>query len=191
MRGKILLKALELLRQGAQTQVDFFSAVLAAGYGASSSRIDYEYRKRKGSFEARRSKIEALKNNKRRLTVFISKMKHDGLIEESKNDKIKISRKGMDKLRKLRNNLPSRFYTRSNKKNYIIISFDIPERFRRKRNWLREVIRNLGFKMIHQSVWMGKEKMPKDFIDDLENLKILEFVEIFEISKAGSLKKIT
>ncbi|MFA6076908.1 MAG: hypothetical protein WC735_02425 [Candidatus Paceibacterota bacterium] len=190
MRGKILLKALEFLCQGAMNQVYFFGAVLAAGYGASSSRINYEYNKRRRISEDGKEKIEALQNSRRRLTIFISKMKHDGLIE-TENNKFKISGKGIDKLNKLRNNLPGRFYERNHKGNSVIISFDIPERLRRKRNWLREVIRNFGFRMIHQSVWMGKGKVPKDFIEDLENLKILEFVEIFEISKTGSLKKIT
>ncbi len=190
MRGKILLKALEFLCEEAMNQVDFFDAVLAAGYGASSSRINYEYNARRRISEDRKAKIEVFQKSKRRLTIFISKMKRDGLIETG-NNQFKISGKGIDKLGKLRNNLPGRFYERNHKGNSVIISFDIPERLRRKRNWLREVIKNLGFRMIHQSVWMGKGKIPKDFIDDLGRLEILEFIEIFEISRAGSLKKIT
>lgn len=191
MKGKILLKALELLCDGAIAQLDFFNAVLFAGYGASSNRIEYEYQKRRRVSESKKSTEEILKDRKRRLTIFISKMKHDGLIEKLKDDQFAISSKGMDKLNKLRNNLPPRFYKQKTSQGCpIIVSFDIPERLRRKRNWLREVIRNLGFKMIHQSVWVGKGKIPLDFIRDLENLKILEFVEIFEISKTGSLKKL-
>jgi hypothetical protein len=45
--------------------------------------------------------------------------------------------------------------------------------------------------MIHQSVWVGKGEIPEDFVKDLGNLNILEFVEIFEISKTGSLNKIS
>ncbi len=171
-------------------QVDFFSAVLAAGYGANSGRIEYEYQKIRRSSLSKSIKINTLKNSERRLAVFISKMKHDGLIEADK-DKFKISDKGKSKLGMLRNSLPGRFYERTEEGNAVIISFDIPERLRRKRNWLREVIRNFGFQMIHQSVWMGKGGVPKDFIEDLENLKILEFVEIFEVSKQGSLRKVT
>jgi len=192
MKGKILRKALEFLYEGSMNQVDFFSAVLSAGYGANSGRIEYEYQKLKRISKDRKSKIEIEKNSKRRLMVFISKMKHDGLIEESEDSKIKISSKGMDKLGKLRNNLPARYYKKeTGQGNHIIISFDIPERLRRKRDWLREVVRNLGFRMIHKSVWLGKGKIPELFLVDLESIKILEFVEIFEISKSGSLKKIT
>lgn len=192
MRGKILLKALELLYDGAMTQVDFFGAVLSAGYGAGSGQIEYEYQKRRRISESKKSRVEIQKERKRRLVVFISKMKHDGLIENSANNRFTISSKGINKLSKLRNNLPARFYKeRIIKGSPIIISFDIPEKLRRKRDWLREVIKNLGFKMIHQSVWVGRGKIPVDFIKDLENLKILEFVEIFEIKKTGSLNKIT
>ena len=48
VRGQILIKILELLHDQAMNQVDFFGAVLASGYGASASKIDYEYQKRQG-----------------------------------------------------------------------------------------------------------------------------------------------
>ncbi|MBI3306095.1 hypothetical protein HYZ82_03165 [Candidatus Nomurabacteria bacterium] len=153
MKGKILKKALELLYDGAMTQVDFFNAVLFAGYGASSSRIEYEYQKRRKISESKKSKEEIFKARKRRLAIFMSKMKHDGLIEELENNRLLISKRGVAKLGKLKNNLPSKFYAEKIDQGFpIIISFDIPEKLRRKRNWLREVIRKLGFEMIHQSV---------------------------------------
>lgn len=190
MSGKILLKALELLYDGAMTQVDFFGAVLSAGYGAGSSKIDYEYQQLRKSRKDREFQARIVEDRKNKLRAYISKMKHDGLIKES-NNKFTISDKGKVKLGKLRNSLPERHYNSDTQINPIIISFDIPERFRRKRDWLREVVKNLGFKMVHQSVWIGNVKIPKDFIFDLENLKILEFIEIFEISRTGSLKKLT
>ena len=148
-------------------------------------RIDYEYEKQQRS---RREK-NSPEHRKRRLRVFISKMKHDGLIKKSTDNKFIISQKGISKMAKLKNSLPNRYYETTGRNRAVIISFDIPEKLRRKRNWLREVLKNLGFEMIHQSVWVGKVKIPKEFIMDLENLKILEFIEIFEISKTGTLKK--
>ncbi|MEK9181502.1 MAG: hypothetical protein AAB786_00570 [Patescibacteria group bacterium] len=189
MKGEILLKALELLHDGAMTQVDFFGAVLDAGYGASGSKIEYEYQKRQRFSESNKFQVENLKERKRRLVVFISKMKHDGLIKKE-NAKFTISSDGRRKFDKLKSNFPDRHYKVFTQNSSIIISFDIPEKLRRKRDWLREVIKNLGFKMIHQSVWVGKVKIPKDFLLDLERLKILEYIEIFEISKMGTLKKI-
>jgi len=192
MKGEILLKALEIIEDVALSQIDFLEAVLASGYGAGMNKIDHEYKKRRRIYEDEKYRKQDLENRKRRLRVFISKMKHDGLIDESKKEsnKFKISYKGKSKLKQLKSGLPGRHYETKEQYNPVIISFDIPERFRPKRDWLREVIRNLGFKMIHQSVWIGKIKIPKDMIMDMEDLKILEYVEIFEVGQTGTLKKL-
>ena len=192
MKGQILLKALEILKTGVMNQVDFFEAVLASGYGANMGKIDYKYRKIQQTKRQKKYIEDDLEKRKRRLQVFISKMKHSGLIKkvDHNNLKIKISEKGREKIRKLKNKLPNRRYKKEGRGQTVIISFDIPEKLRRKRNWLREVIRNFGFEMVHQSVWIGKTKIPENFIKDIEDLKILEYVEIFEISKIGTLKKL-
>ena len=44
--------------------------------------------------------------------------------------------------------------------------------------------------MIQKSVWIGKVKIPKEFLDDLFKLRLIDYIEIFEISKAGSLKNL-
>lgn len=188
MKGRILLKALEILKEGVTNQIDFFEAVLASGYGANMGKIDYEYEKIQRAREKAGHNERTIKERKRRLQIFISKMKHDGLITEiDKNRKMKISKEGIQKLNDIKNRLPDRHYKKEKDSKLTIVSFDVPERLRRKRNWLREVLKNLGFSMIHQSVWVGKIKIPQEMIGDLEDLKILEFVEIFEISKRGSL----
>ena len=73
----------------------------------------------------------------------------------------------------------------------VIVAFDIPERVRRYRDWFRSVLENLGLTMIQKSVWMGKIKIPKALIDDLAELKLIDFVEIFEVGNEGSLTHIT
>ena len=191
MKGKILLSALEVLKDCALSQIDFFEAVLASGYGASMGKIDYEFSKRQKARNAAMSLEQESKERSKKLMNFIYQMKYDGLIREIKEKgKFKLSKKGKDKIKELKNKLPDRHYPKKNQKNMVIVSFDVPERLRRKRNWLREVIKNLGFGMIHQSVWVGKIKIPEQLIFDLENMRILEYVEIFEVTKLGSLKKI-
>lgn len=189
MRGKILLKALEILEEGIMNQLDFFDAMLSSGYGASMGKIEYEYKKNRRISDTGKLKEENLNRRKRRLQLFLSQMKHDGLIKTS-DQNLKISDKGKQKIIGLKNRLPDRHYEVENSDRIVIISFDIPEKLRRKRNWLREVIKNLGFTMIHQSVWVGRVRVPKEFILDLERMRILEFVEIFEVTKTGSLKKL-
>ncbi len=187
-----MVKILELLENGIENQTDFFSAILVSGYGASMNKIEYEYQKHRRLSNIRKSQSKDLMAKRERLQKFLSKLKHDGLINETKgeNPKFSISNRGKAKLIQLKNKLPNRYYEKINQNRLTIISFDIPEKLRGKRDWLREVIRNLDFKMIHQSVWIGKTKIPKQFILDLGEMNILEYVEIFEINKMGSLKKL-
>jgi DNA-binding transcriptional regulator PaaX len=193
-RGQILIKILEFIYDQAVDQVDFFSAVLSAGYGASSGKIDYEYRNIKRADEKSKIEYEEFKNKKIRLQKFISKLKHQGFIQEIKKEegvKWKISKTGKEKLRKLKEKFINRSYDfDQTQNNPIIISFDIPEKLRKKRAWLRGVVKNFGFNMVHKSVWVGHGKIPQEFIDDLVGMNLVQFVEIFQISKKGTLEKI-
>ncbi|MBI2627558.1 hypothetical protein HYW72_01360 [Candidatus Nomurabacteria bacterium] len=192
-RGKILIKILELLYDQAMNQVDFFSAVLVSGYGASARKIDYEYQKRRRLASKSELDIQDFSNKKLRLQKFLSKLKHDGLIRQTEgvSGRFTISSKGRTKLAELKKKFQNKYYEVEDKKvSPIIISFDVPEEFKRKRAWLRAVIQNLGFEMVHKSVWMGNTKLPKQLILDLEKMNILEFIEIFEITKTGTLKKV-
>jgi len=191
-RGDILTKILETLENGIMGQIDFIDAMLASGYGASMNKLDYEYVKRHETYENKKLELKNLKEKKLRLQKFLYKLKQDGLIKEvGKNDKkLAISQKGKVKLKELKNKISRDEYKSEVQDESIIISFDIPEHLRKKRGWLRDVIKNLGFKMVHQSVWISKIKIPRQLIVDLERIGILEYVEIFEISKTGSLNKI-
>ena len=82
-----------------------------------------------------------------------------------------------------------RYKTESDDELKIII-FDIPEKERQKRDWLRSVLKNLKFSMLQKSVWAGKIKLPKQFLEDLSKNKIIPYVDIFTISKRVSLRKL-
>jgi hypothetical protein len=56
---------------------------------------------------------------------------------------------------------------------------------------MRSALKNLGFRMIQKSVWVGKVTLPEDFLSDLRQLNLISCVEIFEVNKAGSLRHIT
>ena len=86
--------------------------------------------------------------------------------------------------------MPTKKYKKEKGEKTAIIIFDIPENERRKRNWVREALKNMDFKMVQKSVWIGKIKIPKEFLNNLEVLELLDFVKIFEISKTGSLETV-
>ncbi len=193
-RGDITIKILETIAAGAALSIiglfEAFGAILNSGYGASYGKMRKEISKSETQINR--------KEDKQRYYNILYKLKKSGLIEEEvKNNKkfFHITVLGKKKLAALKNKQKLSFpETRQFKKEdsdkFTIVIFDIPEREKRKRHWLRSVLKNIGMAMVQKSVWIGKVKVPKDLVDYLYDLKIIEFVEIFEITKTGSLKNI-
>ena len=65
----------------------------------------------------------------------------------------------------------------------ILVLFDIPEKKRKIRHWLRNQLKDWDFKMIQQSVWVGSGSLPKEFNKRLQLLDIDKGVKIFKIQK--------
>jgi len=86
--------------------------------------------------------------------------------------------------------LPNNKYKSQSNDTLKIVIFDIPEREREKRDWLRIALKNLNFNMVQKSVWIGKAKLPKEFVQDLNRMNIFTYVEIFAVTKAGSLRSL-
>jgi hypothetical protein len=191
MKGDITLKILETIKDGAGAAFDFTATFLEAGSGASSGKFDYLMYKRQRRRELKDVELEELRRLKRRSYSFFQSLKRDGLVEGNIASP-KITLAGRFKAKKLRNQkdefLPARDYSLEKSDNFVIVIFDIPESRRRKRAWLRATLRNMGFKKTQQSVWKGKGKVPKRFIDDLGRFKLLDCVEIFKADKLGTLK---
>lgn len=200
MKGEITLRLLEFIRDAAVGAADLTAAFLESGYGASYGKIMYEFEQRSNQrVNGKELKIDK-KIFQQRFYNMLYKLKKDGLIEEavkSQKSFLKITLKGKQRINRLKERqidlLPDSSYQKTNSKNdkFTIVVFDIPERDRRKRSWLRIALKNLDFNMIQQSVWAGKVKIPEEFINDLKELRLIEYVEIFEISKSGSLRQLT
>ncbi|MBP6855688.1 MAG: CRISPR-associated endonuclease Cas2 [Candidatus Pacebacteria bacterium] len=71
----------------------------------------------------------------------------------------------------------------------IIVAFDIPEKYRTKRDFLRRLLQSLGYQMIQKSVWIGYYKLSKDFMDELREIRILPYVDVFSINRSGTIRK--
>lgn len=115
----------------------------------------------------------------------------DGLLDKRSNGDIHITPKGKKKLCILEKRSGSSIspqYPIEKSNKVVIVVYDIPESRRQKRYWLRSALKNLGLKMIQKSVWLGKVAIPKAFLEDLKDLRLVEFVEIFEVSKKGTLR---
>lgn len=196
MKGDLTLAILEKVSEVACVSIDMMATIITTRYGASMKELDRNYNSIKEKRERFFNEMAEIREAKKKYRSMLYKLKRDGLIsEKNKNGKkfIKITVNGLRKLERLRKNreefIPAN-YKKEIGNRYIIVIFDIPEVQRKRRAWIRSVLKNLGLKMAQKSVWVGKAKIPKDFIDDLFEWELDEFVEIFEITKSGNLKHI-
>jgi DNA-binding transcriptional regulator PaaX len=108
--------------------------------------------------------------------VTMSRLKKNGVV---RNDKRiwSVTKKGLDYLKSLRS---KECKTRKRSEtNNVIISFDIPEKIKSRRNWLRRELVAHGFSMIQKSVWFGRAPLPKEFIEKLNTFKLLGYLKFF------------
>ncbi|MBI1839195.1 MAG: CRISPR-associated endonuclease Cas2 [Candidatus Colwellbacteria bacterium] len=127
---------------------------------------------------------------KRNFHLILSKLKREGFVKTSE-DKWSITSAGRVKLLKLLKRMPRHSYEKEVDTSLKIIIFDVPEKEQKKRVWLRRRLGDLGFKMLQKSVWAGKIKLPEEFIQDLKDLKMFQYIDILAVTKTGSIKTIS
>jgi hypothetical protein len=116
-------------------------------------------------------------------------LKQSGLISKDnahRNSKWSITKEGIGKLSSLTNHK----YKTKLSTSPIIVSYDIPEKKRKERAWVREVLQIVGFTMVHQSVWVGNVAIPEEFLRELRQKKLFAFVHIFSIGEMGTLRQL-
>ena len=126
---------------------------------------------------------ESFNNN---LRSTLSKMKRKGLLKKS-NDKWTITREGVEFL-ELKNSgiktfFPKKAGKRASRKKDMIIIFDIPEKIKNYRDWLRSELVGFEFEQVQKSVWLGP-KLPKEFIEYLDEIDLLKYVRFFHVNKS-------
>lgn len=129
--------------------------------------------------------INSSKLKNQTLYITLARLKKQHLV--TKNEKTwAITEMGRQYFKKkLTNLLPSHqdgATTLSHERN-MIIAFDIPETYRRKRDWLRIELKLLNFLPIQKSVWLGPVPLPKVFIENLNKIHILKYLKIFEVKE--------
>ncbi len=190
MKGANKLKILEFLDETSSAISDLLF-VFTVPYGTSRQGIEYLLRKK--HIQDARDAVD--REDRRRFTHLLYNLRKDQLVEEGGKNILRLTQKGREILEKLRakkrKSLPNNNHYKTVSDDELkIIIFDIPEEERQKRDWLRSVLKNLKFSMLQKSVWVGKAKLPKELINDLSKYKIIPYVDIFTISKRGSLRKL-
>jgi len=192
MKGLITLKILEAIEATARGMGDFMNIFLTDYH--TSYRLARGL-SRRGT--ARRRDYDDLdEEEKHRFSDLLAKLKKDGLIAKNNTGSWHITKKGRMKkkqllLRQKRGLSTLVPYSAQESPEWKIVIFDVPETERRKRVWLRLTLKRLGFKKLQKSVFIGKVGLPEGFLNDLRRLQLITCVEIFAITKAGSLRQIT
>lgn len=125
---------------------------------------------------------EFARHKERSVRMTFSRLHQKGYLINTKG-KWSLSKKG-----KLYNNKNLLFsYISStydkNQPSNTIISFDIPETNRIKRNWLRNQIKIFGYEMLQQSLWLGPGPLTSEFLKRLDDLEIRKNIKIFTINR--------
>lgn len=157
--------------------------ILFGGYSAS-------YRRMRGIILGSTYPMKSKNTHISKETFYttFARLKRNGYVIK-KNNEWAITRKGKDYFKKKvdfllpshshpHSSLPGKSEEKKNKK--IIIAFDVPEKYRRKRDWLRSELMLLDFIPIQKSVWFGPAPLPQKFIENLDSLKILDYLKFFK-----------
>lgn len=140
----------------------------------------------------------ALKRNKKRevhlrknlIAVTLYRLRKEGLVAKKGKRKLtlwKITQNGQDYLDQARiSNSPLQLPPKDG--NIRIVSFDIPEKERWKRDRLRQLLTASDYSMLQRSLWTGRRPLPHFVFTEIKFLKLRHFIHIFEISKRGTIK---
>jgi len=126
------------------------------------------------------------RNTKITLYRTLYSLEKQGLVEK-KNETWEITRDGKENIIESQKIKKGREYICKKSEHYTIVAFDIPEKIKAKREWLREALVNMGFSLLQQSVWIARRKISGEFIKDLHDMRISKFVHIFEVTKHGTI----
>jgi len=128
-----------------------------------------------------RNKALGISYEEQSIRNILTRLKKKGLLS-NKNRKWKITKEGKSLLKEKKSALvrftPIKNYNKNIPKTTIII-FDIPEKKRLYRDWLRNELISFGFDLIQKSVWFGPS-LPKDFISYLGEEKLLQYIRFFK-----------
>jgi DNA-binding transcriptional regulator PaaX len=112
-------------------------------------------------------------------------MRQKGLLK-NQEQKWSITPEGKELLEKrnadIRRFFPTQSASQRDKEKRLIIIFDIPEKKKRYREWLRSELVEFNFDLIQKSVWFGPG-LPKEFVEYLDELKLLKHIKFFRATE--------
>lgn len=111
----------------------------------------------------------------------IRRLRKHGFVEK-KNNKLLLSTKGRKIVRYVLTR--KKIFDKKWDNKYRVVIFDIPEKKRRDRNWLRQELYVLQYKLLQKSVFIGKYPLPADLIKSIKSKRIGNYVNYLLVDKA-------
>ncbi len=127
------------------------------------------------------------KFSKDKFSSILSKLKSEGLVKRigsKKKSKWGVTSKGEFVLKKFKND---KLKPTPDGQPRIVV-FDIPEKEKHKRVWIRSELVALGYKMVQKSVWLGKCPLPEDFMLEIKQRNLTYCVHIFSVKEKGTIE---
>lgn len=115
------------------------------------------------------------------------RLKEKGLIYKDKNRKNilwKLTNKGEDYV-KIINQIKQIIPPEDNIVRIFV--FDIPEKQRKIRDFIRTELISFGYTMLQKSVWLGKRPLPLSFVKSIKEKGLFKNIHLFEIKEGGTL----
>lgn len=132
---------------------------------------------------------------KHSLSSLLSYLKKQGLVARAgprKKSVWLITKKGISLLKEAESKRPSIDYSLSPEDGIIrLVTFDIPEKERSKRTWIRNELLACGFTLLQKSVYFGKRPLPEELIKRINELQLNRHIHIIGAQKSGTLNKIS
>jgi hypothetical protein len=130
--------------------------------------------------------FEKYRKNKTRkeFANLICYLKNKGYLRTTKLQNIQgiiITKSGIDKALKAGFKLGEGKKRKDGK--WIMLIFDLPKKYNKSRDLLRSILRNLGYKLLQQSVWVTPYDVSEETEKLLENHSLETFVKIFLIEE--------
>ncbi|MBI4225320.1 MAG: CRISPR-associated endonuclease Cas2 [Candidatus Sungbacteria bacterium] len=128
---------------------------------------------------------------KRNLSSTLHRLKLQGLVTCSGSRKCarwQLTRTGKTFLAKIQDREKGAYVLAPQDGVIRIVAFDIPERFRAKRNWLREQLAACGYQMLQRSIFMSTRPLPDAFIKRVDEMKIRQYLHIASLNQSGTIR---
>jgi DNA-binding MarR family transcriptional regulator len=198
-RGRLMARVIEALNTHGMYVHDMLD-VLWPGSSVTGRKTREELREMYNARGERRRVTDLVNEavrSRQRVYSLLYYLEREGLVARRRSPGVRaaffsLTSKGKDKHKSLSGDLSwyGRIvggYEATPSDDITLIVFDIPERDRKKRAWLRYVLEKMGFVLVQKSVWAARLIVPEQFVRDLEAIDVLKYVLIACVAKEGMI----